>query len=129
MEQPKATTFLMFAGQAEEAMSFYTSLFEGSEVNQIMHHADGSVLFATFTIKGQMFMCIDSTVKHDFTFTPAISLFITCDTEREIDEVYSKLTQEGAVLMPLGPGPASEKFAWVNDKYGVSWQLNLPNKG
>jgi predicted 3-demethylubiquinone-9 3-methyltransferase (glyoxalase superfamily) len=64
-------------------------------------------------------------VEHDFTFTPSISLFVTCDTEEEIDRLFEKLSQDGSVLMPLSDYPFSEKFAWVEDKYGVSWQLNL----
>jgi predicted 3-demethylubiquinone-9 3-methyltransferase (glyoxalase superfamily) len=121
----KITPFLMFDGKAEEAMNFYTSLFDQSEIKSVVHHEDGTVLHATFTLKGQRFMCIDSRVKHDFTFTPSISMFVTCDTEEEIDELFAKLSQDGQVLMPLAPSPVSKKFGWVTDKYGVSWQLNL----
>lgn len=70
-------------------------------------------------------MCIDSAVKHAFTFTPAMSLFVTCDSEAEINGVFEQLSQDGKVLMSLAPSPVSEKFGWVEDKYGVSWQLNL----
>lgn len=70
-------------------------------------------------------MCIDSSVKHEFTFTPAISLYVKCDTEDEIDRLFEKLTQDGAVLMPLQAYPFSQKFCWVVDKFGVSWQLSL----
>lgn len=70
-------------------------------------------------------MCIDSKLEHNFTFTPAISLFVTCDTAEEIDGVFEKLAKDGKVLMPLAVSPVSEKFGWVEDKYGVSWQLNL----
>lgn len=83
-------------------------------------------MHASFTLKGQLFMCIDSSTRHNFTFTPAISLFVTCDTEDEINRVFAKLSQDGAVLMPLMATPVSEKFGWIQDKYGVSWQLNLP---
>ncbi|GMA52172.1 hypothetical protein GCM10025857_35290 [Alicyclobacillus contaminans] len=72
-------------------------------------------------------MCIDSRVKHEFAFTPSISLFVTCDTETEIDELFDKLSQDGQVLMPLASSPVSKKFGWVTDRYGVSWQLNLAN--
>lgn len=122
----KITTFLMFDGKAEEAMNFYTSLFDQSEINSMVHHEDGTVLHATFTLKGQTFMCIDSTAKHEFTFTPSISLFVTCDTEQEIDNLFETLSQGGQVLMPLSPSPFSKKFGWVTDRFGVSWQLNLP---
>ncbi|SFJ49821.1 VOC family protein [Thermoflavimicrobium dichotomicum] len=127
----KITTFLMFDGKAEEAMNFYTSLFKQSEIISITRYGangpgqEGKVLHATFSLNGQVFMCIDSSVQHDFTFTPAISLYVTCDTEEEIDELFGKLSQDGEVLMPLGAYPFSEKYGWVTDRYGVSWQLNL----
>ncbi|SFV01336.1 VOC family protein [Alicyclobacillus macrosporangiidus] len=121
----KITTFLMFDGQAEEAMKFYTSLFKDSQINHIFHSEDGKILHATFTLKGQTMMCMDTSVKHDFTFTPSISLFVTCDTEGEIDALFERLSEGGQVLMPLAPSPISQKFGWVTDKFGVSWQLNL----
>ena len=127
----KITTFLMFSGKAEEAMNFYTSVFDPSEIISIYRYGaneageEGTVLHATFSLKGQMFMCIDSSVKHEFTFTPAISLFVTCDSEEEIDRIYEMLSENGVVLMPLAASPFSAKFGWVQDKYGVSWQLNL----
>lgn len=130
----KITTFLMFSGRAEEAMNFYTSVFDQSEIISITRYGanevgkEGTVLHATFSLKGQVFMCIDSSVKHEFTFTPAISLYVTCDSEDEINRVFEKLSQDGRVLMPLADYPFSEKFGWVEDKYGVSWQLNLEKR-
>lgn len=127
----KITTFLMFEGNAEEAMNFYISLFDQSEMINITRYGaneegvEGSVKKASFSLNGQVFMCIDSYVKHGFTFTPAISLYVTCDTEVEIDNVYERLSEEGTVLMPLAAYPHSEKFGWVQDRYGVSWQLSL----
>lgn len=127
----KITTFLMFDGNAEEAMNLYTSLLDQSEIINISRYGangpgkEGTVMHATFTLNGQEFMCIDSNVKHDFTFTPSMSLYVNCDTEVEIDEIFNKLVQEGEVLMPLAAYPFSKKFGWLNDKYGVSWQLNL----
>ncbi|MDM5239278.1 hypothetical protein COE30_14865 [Bacillus cereus] len=127
----KINTFLMFEGKAEEAMDFYTSLFDQSEIISISRYdengpgKEGTVIHATFTLNGQEFMCIDSYVKHDFTFTPAMSLYVTCETEEEIETVFHQLAQDGKVLMPLGSYPFSKKFGWLNDKYGVSWQLTL----
>ncbi|MGG3670653.1 hypothetical protein CN507_24540 [Bacillus cereus] len=127
----KITTFLMFEGKAEEAMNFYTSLFDQSEIVNISRYdengpgKEGSVIHATFTLNGQEFMCIDSYVKHGFTFTPSMSLYVTCETEEEIETVFHKLAHDGSVLMPLGSYPFSKKFGWLNDKYGVSWQLTL----
>jgi len=127
----KITTFLMFTGNAEEAMDFYMSLFAGSQILEITRYgpgeagAEGSVMHATFLLNGQEFMCIDSNVEHAFTFTPAISLYVNCKTEAEIDRLFERLTQAGQVLMPLEQYPFSQKFAWVSDRFGVSWQLNL----
>ncbi len=121
----KLNAFLMFNGKAEEAINHYISIFESSDIINMVHYEDGSVLHCTFTLKGQKLMAIDNINKNDIPFTPAISLFVTCDTEAEIDTVFGKLAQDGQVLVPLGPTPVSEKFGWVADKYGVSWQLNL----
>ncbi len=74
-----------------------------------------------------MFMATDSPVKHDFAFTPAMSLFVDCATEAEIEALYAKLSEGGQVLMPLNAYPFSPKFGWLSDKFGVSWQLNLAN--
>ncbi|SHN84897.1 VOC family protein [Desulfitobacterium chlororespirans] len=128
----KITTFLMFQdGNAEEAMNFYISLFDNSEIVTITRYGaneagkEGTVMHAVFSLKGQEYMCIDSHVRHEFTFTPAMSLYVTCDTEEEIDKVFEKLSEGGKILMPLGSYPFSERFGWVNDKYGVSWQLSF----
>lgn len=127
----KITTFLMFDGQAEEAMKLYTSVFADSEIIGISRYGaneagkEGSVQHATFSLAGQQFMCIDSNVKHEFTFTPAMSLYVTCDSEEEIDTAYERLSQNGQVFMPLGEYPFSRKFGWVGDKFGVTWQLTL----
>lgn len=128
----KITTFLMFEGSAEEAMTFYRSLFDDAEVVSISRYgadgpgAEGSVQQATFTLAGQPFMCIDSPMRHGFTFTPAMSLFVQCADEAELDRLYAALADRGAELMPLGNYGFSAKFGWVNDRFGVSWQLNLP---
>lgn len=123
--------FLMFAGRAEEALKFYVSLFPGGEVIEIARYspgglgAEGSVMKANFRIGDQTLMCIDSPAKHDFTFTPAFSLYVDCETEEEIRRLSSALAEGGAVFMPLGAYWFSRQFAWVSDRFGVSWQLNL----
>jgi predicted 3-demethylubiquinone-9 3-methyltransferase (glyoxalase superfamily) len=128
----KVTPFLMFEGNAEEAMNFYTSLVQDSKINSISKYGadgpgkEGTVFQATFTLKGQEFMCIDSYVNHEFTFTPSFSIFLTCSTEEEIDLLFEKLSDKGSVLMPLGDYSFSKKFGWIADKFGVSWQLTLP---
>ena len=80
---------------------------------------------ARFTLKGQDFLCIDSPVKHGFTFTPSVSFFVDCESEAEIDYLFKNLAADGEVLMPLDQYPFSGKFGWVSDRFGVSWQLNL----
>ena len=127
----KITTFLMFDGKAEEAMNYYISVFDQAEIVSIQRYgpnepgAEGTIAHAIFSLYGQVFMCMDSNVKHAFTFTPSISLYVACATEEEIDRLFEKLSQGGEVLMPLAVYPFSGKFGWVADKYGVSWQLNL----
>ena len=113
-------------------MNFYTSVIEDSAITSITRYGpnengtEGSVMQATFTLKGQSFMCIDSHVKHQFTFTPSFSIFVVCDTEEELEQLYTQLSSGGKLLMPMDNYGFSKKFAWVNDKFGVSWQLNLP---
>lgn len=129
----KITTFLMFEGRAEEAMTFYLSLFDDAEVLGISRYGaddagggeEGKVRHASFSLAGQTLMCIDSSVKHEFGFTPAVSLYVQCDDEAEIERLYGALAEQGAVLMPLGSYGFSDRFGWVNDRFGVSWQLNL----
>ncbi|WP_221567786.1 VOC family protein [Alkalihalobacillus sp. TS-13] len=128
----KVIPFLMFQeGNAEVAMNYYTSLIEDSEITSIVRYGaneagdEGTVMQATFTLKGQEFMCIDSYVKHQFSFTPSFSIYIVCDTEEEINTLYQKLLEGGEALMPLEDYGFSKKFGWVNDRFGVSWQLNL----
>ncbi|WP_046776584.1 VOC family protein [Streptomyces yangpuensis] len=127
----KITTFLMFEGRAEEALTFYTSLFEDSEVIDITRYGadgpgkEGTVLRATFALAGQRFMCIDSYVTHGFGFTPSVSLFVECASAEELDRLYAALAERGKELMPVGSYGFSARFGWVNDRFGVSWQLNL----
>jgi predicted 3-demethylubiquinone-9 3-methyltransferase (glyoxalase superfamily) len=129
----KVMTFLMFEGQAEEAMELYTSLFRQSEIVNITRYGpgeegpEGSVQLATFTLDGQPFMAIDSYVQHAFTFTPAMSLYVTCETDEEIDRLYQVLSEGGEVMMPLDAYPFAARFAWISDRFGVSWQLSLPH--
>ncbi|MFF8401654.1 VOC family protein [Streptomyces sp. NPDC014846] len=127
----KITTFLMFEGDAENAMTFYSTLFDDAGIVSIQRYGadgpgkEGSVQHATFSLAGEQFMCIDSPAKHAFGFTPAISLFVQCADEAEIDRLYTALAEQGTELMPLGDYGFSPKFGWINDRFGVSWQLNL----
>ena len=127
----KLSPFLMFEGQAEEAMRFYVSLFHGSEVIRLERYGpgepgtEGSVRRADFVLAGQAVICIDSPVKHAFTFTPSMSFFAECESEAEFDAAFGRLSEKGTVLMPSDNYGFSRKFGWVNDRFGVSWQLNL----
>lgn len=127
----KITTFLMFEGQAEAAMNFYMSLFKESEIVSIQRYGaegpgpEGTIVHAIFTLAGQQFMCIDSPAKHGFTFTPSMSLFVETESEAEIDMLFAKLSEGGKVLMPLDAYPFAKKFAWCEDRFGVSWQIRL----
>lgn len=131
----KITTFLMFVGEqhgkAEEAIRFYTSLFPNSEITHLDPYGpgendpEGTLRFASFTLGGQSFMAIDSAYDHAFNFTPAVSLHVNCESEAEIDTLYARLSEGGAALMPLGDYGFSTKYAWVADRYGVTWQLRL----
>lgn len=127
----QVSTFLMFEGKAEEAMTFYVSLFEDARIESVKRYGpgeqgtDGSVLHAAFTLKGQHFMCIDSSAKHAFGFTPAIAIFVDCDSEGEIDHLFGALSRDGQIFMPLDKYPFAEKFVWLADRFGVSWQLRL----
>ncbi len=131
----KLTTFLMFTGEqhgrAEEAMKFYVSLFRDSKIESVERYApgemkpEGTIKHATLTLHGQRFMAIDGGLAHPFTFTPAVSLFVECETEAELMELYRRLSDGGEILMKLDQYPFSQMFAWLNDRFGVSWQLNL----
>ena len=131
----KTTTFFMFVGKqhgkAEEAIQYYVSLFKNSRIiNIVLYGAgegepEGTVKYAVFTLNGQEYMAMDSNMAHQFTFTPAISIFVTCETEKEIDTLFKALSEGGSVFMELNKYPFSEKFGWVEDKFGISWQLNL----
>ena len=122
-------THLMFYGNAEEAMNFYVSLFPDSAVKAMQHYDDGdhvgTVLQARFTLAGRDFICIDSPVNHGFEFSPAMSIFVECDSAEELDRVFAALAEGGEVFMPLDNYGFSQRFGWAKDRFGVSWQLNL----
>lgn len=127
----KVMTHLMFEGAAEEAMALYVSLFADSEITQVERYGpgeqgkEGTVKIAYFTLAGREHICIDSPVKHGFGFTPAMSLFVECESEAELDAAFGRLAEGGKVLMPLGNYGFSSRFGWLADRFGVSWQLNF----
>lgn len=116
--------FLMFEGHAEQAMRLYTSLFPGSEMTIAARYPDtGKVMRGSFRLAGQGVQVTDSPVHHAFTFTPASSLFVECESEAELRRLADALG--ASVLMPVASYGFSQLFTWVADQFGVSWQLNL----
>ena len=114
----KITPFLWFNDQAEEAMNFYVSIFKNSKIGSVSRYGDagpgpkGKVMSATFTLEGQEFMALNGGPQ--YTFTPAISLFVNCETQAEVDELWEKLSADGGK-----PG----RCGWLQDRFGLSWQI------
>ncbi len=127
----QAATFLMFEGRAEEAARFYVSLFPDGRIDAMTRYGpgepgpEGTVMHGAFTLGGQRFMCSDSFVSHGFGFTPSVSIFVTCAEASETDRLFAALSDGGVVMMPLDSYPFSRRFGWVQDRFGVSWQLSL----
>lgn len=118
------STYLMFEGRAEEAVNLYVSLFPNSRILEAQTHG-GSTLYR-FELNGVEYRALESATHHAFTFTPAMSLFVDCDSEADLDRAWAALSENGKPLMPIGNYGFSQKFGWTNDRFGVSWQLNLP---
>jgi predicted 3-demethylubiquinone-9 3-methyltransferase (glyoxalase superfamily) len=113
----KITPFLWFDGKAEEAMNFYVSIFKNSKVVRVNRYGaagpgpKGTVMSATFQLDGQEFLALNGGPQ--FTFSPAISFFVNCETQAEVDELWEKLSAGGK----------KERCGWLKDKYGLSWQI------
>ena len=108
----KITPFLWFDGRAEEAMKFYVSIFKNSRIVSTMPGPDGKVLTGTFQLEGQQFMALNGGPQ--YKFTEAISLFVNCETQAEVDDLWTKLTEGGG---------AESQCGWLKDKFGLSWQI------
>ena len=114
----KIVTFLWFDKQAEEAANYYVSIFKDAKMNAIVRHGDagpgpkGDVLLVTFTLEGQEFYALNG--GPDRPFTDAISLYVNCDTQKEVDTLWEKLLAGGGQEIACG---------WLKDKYGLRWQI------
>jgi predicted 3-demethylubiquinone-9 3-methyltransferase (glyoxalase superfamily) len=118
-------------GIAEDAMRSYLEIFGDGEIERIERYQagepgpEGTIKQAVFRVGDQRLRCLDSPVAHAFTFTPSISLFVECETAERVDELAGRLADGGSSLMPLDTYPFSPRYAWVTDRFGVSWQLYL----
>jgi len=108
------TPFLWFDDKAEEAMNFFVSIFKNSKVLSVMPGPNGTVMSATFELDGQEFMALNGGPM--FTFSPAISFFVKCETQAEVDHLWTQLSAGGE----------TQRCGWLKDKYGLSWQI-IPN--
>jgi predicted 3-demethylubiquinone-9 3-methyltransferase (glyoxalase superfamily) len=109
-EMPKITPFLWFDGQAEQAMNFYASIFRNAQVLNVSR-ANGQVMSVTFELEDQKFMALNA--GPEFKFTEAISFFVNCETQEEVDELWEKLSAGGS----------KGRCGWLKDKFGLSWQI------
>lgn len=131
MKQQIITSLTFQKSDAEEAMNFYVSLFDHSKIIAVQHWGkdgpgkEGTIMQATFELNGQKFICSDSPPVHNWDFTPAVSIYVECEHESELEPLFKKLSEDGQVAMPLDNYGFSQKFGWVIDRFGVSWQLNL----
>ena|SRR5690554_3706575 len=131
-EKHRVLTSLTFQkNDAEQAMNFYVNLFEDAEIVDIQRwgadspNEEGTIMQAVFELNGHRFMVSDSPPIHNWDFTPAVSIYIECENNEEIERLFSKLSENGEIAMPLDNYGFSQKFGWVIDRFGVSWQLNL----
>ncbi len=113
----KIVPFFWFDGRAEEAMNFYTSIFKNSKVGNVSRYGDagpgpkGSVMSATFELEGQEFYALNGGPM--FKFSPAISMFVNCETQEEVDDLWNKLSDGGK----------PNRCGWLDDKFGITWQI------
>lgn len=118
-------------GVGRAAVELYTGLFEDGEVLDLdLYPAggpapEGTIMRGRFRIAGQEFYVSDSFIDHEFGFTPSLSIWIEAESGERQDALVAALSEGGATLMPLDNYGFSSRFAWVNDRYGVSWQINL----
>jgi predicted 3-demethylubiquinone-9 3-methyltransferase (glyoxalase superfamily) len=122
----------MFQGEASAAMELYSSIFPSWRCERLERYGpgepgrEGTVMRADAYLEDHALILIDSPVKHDFTFTPAMSIFVDLGSEEELESAFQRLSEGGRVFMPIDNYGFSRRFGWCADRFGVSWQLNLP---
>lgn len=121
-----AAPFLMFQGKCGEALTFYAATIPDARIVSLDKKPDGTVAMARLVIAGLEIMANDSPPIHDFDFTPSSSTFLTVDSAEEVDRLSKALGEGGRLLMPPDDYGFSPRFGWVQDRFGVSWQINLP---
>ena len=120
--------FITVEKRAREALDFYQATFPSFALESLQHHAEPHqdlVMLATFSVRGQAVMISDSFVEHEWSITPGVSFFIDAESEDELNDLANALCVDGQVYMPAGNYGFSTLFAWVEDRFGVNWQLNL----
>ncbi|HVL43129.1 MAG TPA: VOC family protein [Brevundimonas sp.] len=121
-----AAPFLMFQGKCEEALDFYVQAIPGARIVAMDRKPDGTVAMARLAIAGLEIMANDSPPVHDFDFTPSTSTFLTAESADEVDALTTALGEGGKLHMPPDNYGFSQRFGWAQDRFGVSWQINLP---
>ena len=119
-----AAPFLMFQGPCEEALTFYAAAIPGARIVSLDKKPDGTVAMARLSVAGLEIMANDSPPVHDFDFTPSSSIFLTVEGPEEVDSLAAALGEGGKALMPPDDYGFSRRFGWVQDRFGVSWQVN-----
>jgi len=126
----ETTPFLMFQGQGVQALDLWRQAFPDLEVLELNRYPDGpqagQIVGARIRLGGSEYRLFDSPPVHDFTFTPSTSIFVDCDDEAQLRQLAATLDEDGSVLMPIDDYGFSALFTWITDRFGVSWQINLP---
>lgn len=120
--------FITIEQRAQEALDFYSATFPSFVLHSLQHHAephDALIMLATFSIRGQELMISDSPIEHEWGITPGVSFFLDVDNETSLLSLAEQLSEEGKVMMPPGNYGFSKQFAWVEDRFGINWQLNV----
>ncbi len=121
-----AMPFLTFEGRAFEALEYYKEVFHHFDIIQMVNYTDSNKIQQAIIRIGDMHLMLgDSDVPSEFTFTPSMSVYIECEDMNEIELLYRKLKKNGAIHIPLDDYNMSKRYAWIQDQFGVSWQLNL----